>query len=112
MRNFLLALLFGAPLWACSHGQQLPPNTQDLGGGVTETVNGDEVKKSFDLNGDGKPDAYEIYRKVKDEKGKESTRLVRKEFDLNGDGKIDFWRWYDEKEAVEKEANDLDINGT
>src|SRR5690349_8708970 len=107
-----LSILIPVLLAGCSHKQQLAPGENDLGGGVTETVNGDEVKKAFDLNGDGKPDAYEVYKKYKDEKGKEATRLVRKEFDLNGDGKIDFWRWYDDKEQLEKEANDLDFNGS
>jgi hypothetical protein len=88
-------------------------------GAIVLMPNG-EFRKSFDLNGDGKPDAYEYYSQAKDEKGNPALdkdhkpligRLLRKEFDLNLDGKIDFWRWYDEKENVTKEALDVDFDG-
>ena len=111
VRRFLGAVAMAVLALGCSHAKQLPPNTVDVGGGVTETVNGDETKKAFDLNGDGKPDAFEIYKNVKDEAGKPVMHVVRKEFDLNGDGKIDMIRSYDEKEQLQKESNDLDFDG-
>jgi len=110
LRRFIFTAVVAAGLAGCSHAK---PETveADLGGGVTETVQGDETRKAFDLNGDAKPDAFDYYKRGKDEAGKPTDKLVRKEFDLNGDGKIDFWRWYDEKEAVEKESSDLDFDG-
>jgi hypothetical protein len=106
----VIAVFFVASAAGCSHAKSGVVEA-DLGGGVTETVQGDETKKAFDLNGDGKPDAYEYYKRGKDEAGKPSDKLVRKEFDLNGDGKIDFWRWYDDKEQLEKESSDEDFDG-
>jgi len=103
-------VLLAAALAGCGHAQPAAVES-DLGGGVTETVKGDEIKKAFDLNGDNKPDAFEYYKRGTSPAGKPADALVRKAFDLNGDGKIDFIRWYDDKGQVTKESNDTDFDG-
>lgn len=111
--GWLVALMLSMGLMGgCSHGDKTGDGKEtDLGPGMKETVNGNEIVKAFDLNGDNKPDAFEYYVRDKDEAGKPIEKLVRKEFDLNFDGKVDFWRWYDEKENVMKESSDTDFNG-
>ena len=117
----VLAVVAALAAVGCSHAP--PTDSSSNSGAVTGAVimqdNG-EYRKAFDLNGDGKPDAFEYYAQAKDDKGvvqkdKEGKpligRLLRKEFDLNLDGKVDFWRWYDEKEHVTKEAVDKDFDG-
>ncbi len=107
----------------CKHGSAGDTSADNAlaanSGAIVLQDNG-EYRKAYDLNGDGKPDAFEYYTQAKDDKGvvqkdKEGKpvigRLLRKEFDLNLDGKIDFWRWYDEKENVTKEAVDMNFDG-
>ena len=106
------SLLLGlAGVVACGHAKQEVATTAELGPGVKETIQGNEVVKAYDLNGDGKPDAFEYYVRGKDDQGHPVDRLDCKEFDLNSDGKIDLWRWYDEKENLVREAMDTDFDG-
>lgn len=60
----------------------------------------------FDVNGDGKTDAWRYYKMVD---GKQV--LARKEFDLNFDGRKDLARFYDESGAVERDEMDMDFDG-
>lgn len=67
--------------------------------------------RSFDINGDKKPDIINVYKRLKNDKGETETRIFVKEMDLNHDGKIDVYRYYDERGAVAKEEFDVDFDG-
>ena len=71
----------------------------------------DRVIRKFDTNRDGDPDIWKIFKKVKDEAGKEIEVLERSELDLNFDRKIDLWRFYNPKGELVREEMDLDFDG-
>jgi hypothetical protein len=71
----------------------------------------DKAVKSFDMNKDGNPDLWKIYRRVKDASGKVLEVLERTELDINYDGKIDIWRFYSEQGELVREEMDLDFDG-
>jgi hypothetical protein len=62
--------------------------------------------QAFDLNGDGKPDAWRHYKRVKGEKV-----LTLKEFDFNFDGRKDLKRHYNDEGQVERDEMDMDFDG-
>ncbi|MGB9599134.1 MAG: hypothetical protein ACPL7I_01160, partial [Myxococcota bacterium] len=66
--------------------------------------------KTYDLNGDNKPDIWEYYKKVEKD-GKPVEVVVRKEFDLNHDGKVDMVRIFNDKGEVIREMIDFDFDG-
>jgi uncharacterized cupredoxin-like copper-binding protein len=111
VRRLLNPLVAAFLLGACSHAQSNHAETISEVGGVHEVVQGDELVKSFDLNGDGKADAYEHYKRTKDADGKPVDRLVSKEFDLNFDGKVDRQLFYNDREELEREADDTNFDG-
>src|SRR2546428_9485038 len=103
MHRAFVALL----LCACAHrapGTEAPPLE-------TVAVQGETVTRSYDLNGDGKPDDWKIFKLVRDPSGQVREVLVERRLDLNFDGKPDVTTWYDESGAKVREAFDLDFDG-
>src|SRR6185437_9819006 len=64
------------------------------------------TKREFDLNKDGKPDAYQFVKVVDGE-----PVIIRKENDVNFDGKIDLVRIMNEKGELSEERLDNDFDG-
>jgi len=65
-----------------------------------------DTVQPFDVNGDGRSDAWRHYKLVDGKKV-----LARKEFDLNFDGRKDLARFYTETGAVERDEMDMDFDG-
>jgi hypothetical protein len=84
-------------------GEQLAEN-------IRQERQGNEKVTEYDLNHDKKPDVWSFTVEGKDDQGRDIDKLVRKELDINWDGKVDITRFYDEREAVHKEALDLDFD--
>lgn len=72
----------------------------------TQEIDRDD-EQSFDLNEDGKKDAWRTFVL----EGRE-RRLTQKTFDLNFDGKVDFRRFYNTNNRVERDEMDKDFDGT
>ena len=77
--------------------------------GVEPAGPGMEIER-FDLNGDGKPDVWKVYRVTEEDDSKQRV-LVRKDMDLNWDGRLDLRQHLDESGRVVKEEMDLDFDG-
>jgi hypothetical protein len=90
-----------------------PQQAQAAATPVKTEVKGDEVVRTFDLNGDGKPDLTKRFRIVPDPKdpARRIEQLVSTELDSNFDGKVDIWTWFDASGEKTKEAFDLDFDG-
>ncbi|MBS2021823.1 MAG: hypothetical protein JST92_05395 [Deltaproteobacteria bacterium] len=112
-----LLALFALPLCAlafgCSHGAPAPTAADEAAPEVGTVVEGDKLVRTFDLNGDGKPDDWRFYRLVADPQAPAKTieRQERREMDTNFDGKPDIITWFDEDGARIKESLDLDFDG-
>jgi hypothetical protein len=104
MRRALLAMV----LCACAH--QTPRAEAPLPSPGVE-VQGDTVTRTFDLNGDGKPDDWKVFRLIADPSGRTWEALIERRLDTNFDGKPDLTTWYDESGARVREAFDLDFDG-
>lgn len=63
-------------------------------------------KREFDLNRDGKPDAYQFVKVIDD-----TPVVVRKENDVNFDGRIDLVRSLTDKGELDQERLDNDFDG-
>src|SRR6185503_18324632 len=64
---------------------------------------------TFDLDQDGKPDVWKIYREV-DEKGTTLERMSCKQVDLDHDGRKDYVVQYDDQGAMLVEDFDFDFD--
>ena len=109
-----LVALLAASLLSCAHAPASPAEApKDTGPELGMTVNGDQVVRTFDLNGDGKPDDWKYYRLVPDPADPSVTleRLEHRELDTNFDGKPDVMTWFGADGARLKEAFDLDFDG-
>jgi len=71
----------------------------------------DRVIKKFDMNRDGDPDIWKVYRRIPGGDGKPIEVLERVELDLNFDRRIDLWRFYNERGELVREEMDLDFDG-
>lgn len=112
MRNLLLIFLMLTIFFACPKKQDTA--TQNMSAIANEQTGKSEVDglpfKTFDLNGDNKPDIWEYYKKIEKD-GKQTDLVVRKEFDLNHDGKVDMVKVFNDKGEVVKEMIDFDFDG-
>ncbi len=112
MRICILFFICLVLLLACPKKQDT--TTQNMSQMATEQTGRSEVdglpSKTFDINGDNKPDIWEYYKKVEKD-GKQIDLVVRKEFDLNHDGKVDMVKIFNDKGEVIKEMIDFDFDG-
>jgi len=86
------------------------PNELTAKGGMLKFNKDEYVTKELDINKDKIPDILNVYKKGKNEEGKDELKLHVKQMDLNHDNKIDIWRFYDDKGNVIKEEIDLDFD--
>jgi hypothetical protein len=112
-RLAVLAAVLLATACASTQKPAEPAQGQGQGGGAAsggraapDAASG-ETLTTYDLNHDGKPDAW-VYS-VKDASGKD--QVVRKEKDLNGDGKTDVWEFYGADGSLSKLVYDMDFDG-
>jgi hypothetical protein len=111
MRRLLpLALAFTA---ACAHQAAREEKPQAAQPGQPSAAEASELQpgqdeklSEIDMNRDGKPDVWKIFREAD---GKEL--LVRKLMDLNGDGRIDAREYYTANGTLEKIIYDMDFDG-
>ncbi|MCX7959358.1 MAG: hypothetical protein N3B13_09955 [Deltaproteobacteria bacterium] len=112
MRIIVLICMVSLFIAACPKKQDTA--TQNMSSIASEQTGRSDVdglpSKTFDINGDNKPDIWEYYKKgIKD--GKQTEIVVRKEFDLNHDGKVDMVKIFNEKGETIKEMIDFDFDG-
>lgn len=111
-RLIVISTLTVLVLVACPKRQDTA--TQNMSSAASEQTGRSEVdglpSKTYDINGDNKPDIWEYYKKVEKD-GKQVDVTVRKEFDLNHDGKVDMVKVFNEKGEVIKEMIDFDFDG-
>ena len=104
-------------LSACAHEQAQPeaaaPKAAE-GPEIKTEVQGDTVTRTYDLNHDGKPDDWKVWKLLPDpaSPGKTREALIERRLDTNFDGKPDVTTWFDEAGQKVKEAFDLDFDGT
>ncbi|MCX7944621.1 MAG: hypothetical protein N2746_08955 [Deltaproteobacteria bacterium] len=112
MRIFIVISICWILLSACPKKQDT--TTQNMSSIASEQTGRSEVdglpSKSFDINGDNKPDIWEYYKKGEKD-GKQIEIIVRKEFDLNHDSKIDMVKVFNEKGETIREMIDFDFDG-
>jgi hypothetical protein len=70
----------------------------------------DKEVESFDLNGDGRPNLWKLY-KTTIEKGTQLRVLTCKQVDLDRDGRKDYVVHYDDTGAILVEEFDFDFDG-
>lgn len=111
MKNLARVIVVILLISGCAKRQDTA--TQSMSAIASEQTGRSEVEglpsKSYDLNGDNKPDIWEYYKKVGRD-GKEMDMIVRKEFDLNHDGKVDMVKVFNEKGEVTREMIDFDFD--
>jgi hypothetical protein len=98
LRPSLVALF--AITAACTGAEQAKTTKPTL------TSRGPVTIQKFDLNGDGKPDAWRHYKQIKGERV-----LTMKRFDFNFDGRIDLKRHYTDEGQVDYDEMDMDFDG-
>lgn len=112
MRIIILVFLILMTFIAC-------PKKHDTATSNMSTIAGEQTGKSevdglpsktFDINGDNKPDIWEYYKKGEKD-GKQIDITVRKEFDLNHDGKVDMVKIFNDRGETTKEMIDFDFDG-
>ena len=102
-------VLVAISLAACGKRNQTPVESLpgSTPGAVTERTEGGLVVQEVDLNGDGRPEIFNHYRKTLD-----GTRfLVKKALDLDMDGSVDVVSWFDDAGRLTKEEMDGDFDG-
>src|SRR5262245_64697825 len=104
MRRLTLVMTVLALLPSCKLFHKKETNKPT--GGKERPEDKGATRREFDLNHDGMPDLWKVY---KTENGNE--HLVRKELDLNFDGKVDIYDYYDDKGILIKDEIDLDHDG-
>ncbi len=104
MRCAFVAML----LCACAHEAPRAEAPRAL---EAVEVQGDTVTRTYDLNGDGKPDDWKVFKLIRDPSGQTREALIERRLDTNFDGKPDVTTWYDENGVRVREAFDLDFDG-
>jgi hypothetical protein len=99
-----------ALLAACASRQKRTTGESSFGA-INQPKREVEKVTEFDLNHDQFPDVWSFNVEDKGPDGKPVMRLVRKELDINWDRKVDITRFYEDKDAVSREAMDLDFDG-
>lgn len=114
MKKFILIIFILSLLVIVACPKKQDTVSQNMSAIAGEQTGRSEVDglpfKTFDINGDNKPDIWEYYRKIEKD-GKQIDITVRKEFDLNHDGKVDMVKIFNEKGEVVKEMIDFDFDG-
>ncbi len=112
MRSVALIFIVLIFFTACPKKQDTA--TQNMTSIASEQTGKSEVdglpSRTFDINGDNKPDIWEYYKKGEKD-GKQTDIVVRKEFDLNHDGKVDMVKVFNDKGETVKEMIDFDFDG-
>ncbi len=112
MRITILIFLILMIFIACPKKHDTP--TSNMSAIAGEQTGKSEVdglpSKTFDINGDNKPDIWEYYKKGEKD-GKQIDFTVRKEFDLNHDGKVDMVKVFNDRGETIKEMVDFDFDG-
>lgn len=110
MKRALILLVACA---ACAHGEPRADEPKEAvpAPSVVTEVQGDTLTRTFDLNHDGKPDDWKVWKLLADAAGKTREVLIERRLDTNFDGKPDVTTWFAEDGSKVKEAFDLDFDG-
>ncbi len=102
-------------LAACGSKSESRKNDIDLMGPQIQTGKTADglVVEYLDADGDGQPDIIRYFEEFEDPRDPQRTRrrLRRMEIDANTDGKINVRRHYDEFGNVQREENDMNLDG-
>src|ERR1700712_2110002 len=110
-----MSVLGASLLAACHHDKKatLPSNTTEAGINTVDPTLCDTAGKNivtYDLNKDGKPDVWRLY-KTEDENGTKVEFMTCKQVDFDHDGKKDWVVAYNRKGMPLYEKADFDYAG-
>jgi hypothetical protein len=116
-RSLALWMCVSATLVGCSGADEKKDETEmpEVRQNTKETRNElGQIVRSYDGNGDDKPDVIRYLDEVPDPEDPSLTirKLRKMELDVNFDGRIDVIRVYDEAGKLRSEESDIDLDGT